>query len=109
MEPSTCRRNKYGYCKHGAKCNFRHEEEICNDNNCNIFKCDKRHPRNCKWYQDYGRCKFSSYCKFKHVKLDSIEDLVKKIKQNENKLDKSIKNIEKQVLEILGKLEAYEG
>ena len=43
------------------------------------------------------------------MKLDSIEDLVKKIKQNENKLDKSIKNIEKQVLEILGKLEAYEG
>ena len=43
------------------------------------------------------------------MKLDSIEDLVKKIKQDENKLDKSIKNIEKQELEILGKLESYEG
>ena len=35
-----------------------------------------------------------------------------KIKQDENKLDeidKSIENIEKQELEILGKLEAYEG
>ena len=86
MEVKVCRKNKYGYCKYGDKCHFRHEKEICINNNCNVFNCDKRHPRLCSWFQEYGRCKFTSFCKFKHSRDTSFEVIMNKMEKNENKL-----------------------
>ena len=37
MELKVCRRNKYGYCKYGDTCHFRHEMKICFESSCNIF------------------------------------------------------------------------
>ena len=106
-----CRRNKYGYCKYGDTCHFRHEKEICKDNKCNIFNCLKRHPKVCSWFQEYGRCKFMTYCKFKHPNINNFDEIVDKIEMNENKLDeinKMLKIIEKEEVEIKQKIEAYE-
>ena len=45
-----------------------------------------RHPRECKYYQRFGRCKFNSYCLFKHSEsAPAIES----------------KDLEKKVLEII--------
>ena len=41
MVMKICRRNKYGYCKYGDTCNFKHVKEICKDNKCNIFNLRK--------------------------------------------------------------------
>ena len=94
MELKVCRRNKYGYCKYGDKCQFRHVEQICSENTCDIFYCYKRHPRVCHWYQQYGRCKFTSFCKFKHTDIKNFEDIVNKMEHNENKLNEINKMLE---------------
>ena len=70
-----------------------------------------RHPRICKWFQEYNRCKFTTFCHFKHVKIDSIENLMVKIEENTNKLselDKKLEQIEKEEIVIQKKLEAHE-
>ena len=76
MEINICIRKKYGYCKCGDNCHFRHLKHICIDSNCNIFHCEKRHPKICDWYQQKGRCQVTSFCKFKNVKYDNIEKLM---------------------------------
>ena len=91
---NICRRNKYGYCKYGNFCHFRHEKLICIDSTCNIFSCEKRHPKICDWYQQYGRCKFTSFCKFKHVNTNDIDKLIKSIEENANKLSEIEKALE---------------
>ena len=111
MVMKICRRNKYGYCKYGDTCHFKHVKEICKDNKCNIFNCEKRHPKVCSWFQEYGRCKFTTYCKFKHPNINNFDEIVDKIELNENKLDeinKMLKIIEKEEVEIKQKIEAYE-
>ena len=108
MEINICRRNKYGYCKYGDKCHFRHEKVICNDSNCNIFNCERRHPKVCGWYQQYGKCKFTS---FKHVSTDNIENLRKRVEENTTKLseiEKALEAIKKEEGKIQNKIEVFE-
>ena len=106
------RKNKYGFCKYrGDKCHFRHEKQICTDNNCNIFACERRHPRKCSWYFEYGRCKFTTYCKFKHESSDNKQVIVNKVRDNENKLTEIQKQIdiyEFEENEIKKRLDTYE-
>ena len=94
MEINICRRNKYGYCKYGDHCHFRHEKVICIDSNCNILNCEKRHPKICNWYQQYGRCKFTSFCKFKHENNVKIDELMKRLEENAIKLSEINKALE---------------
>jgi len=111
MEINICRRNKYGYCKHGDNCHFRHENIICIDNNCNIYSCEKRHPKICSWYQQYGRCKFTSFCKFKHENKENIDELIKRIEENANKLNEinaSLQAIEKEEKTAKNQIEVFE-
>ena len=60
-----CKFNKFGYCKFGEKCRKQHNKEICLEQSCEISQCNLRHPKVCKYYRNYGRCKFSP-CAFKH-------------------------------------------
>ena len=55
----VCRYAKFGFCKHGEKCRNIHFQEICEKESCdNILNCHKRHPAMCKYFTEYGRCKF---------------------------------------------------
>ena len=53
--------------------------------NCEIVKCSSRHPRKCKFFLEYQKCKFGEYCRFSHDIPDSpktaekIEVLVKEV------------------------------
>ena len=89
MNQNVCRYFKFGYCKFGEKCRNLHIEEKCCDNQCEIVNCDKRHPKPCNFYRDYGRCKYLQYCKYEHVqqgnniiteeykiKIDNLEKIV---------------------------------
>ena len=87
MNPkSVCRYNKFGYCKFSDKCHFRHNDELCNDKNCDVFKCEKRHPKICTYNRDFGRCKFTTYCRYNHEKQNDIKQNSEKIKQIEKKI-----------------------
>ena len=68
---AVCQRNKYGFCKFGLKCRFKHDDNLCEINNCEIFACEKRHPRKCTYFKDFGCCKFSNYCKYSHETSES--------------------------------------
>ena len=63
---NVCQHNKYGFCKYQLTCRMKHVNEICEKSNCEIHKCTQRHPIRCKYYQDYQRCKFGSYCYYRH-------------------------------------------
>ena len=87
MTQKICFRNKFGYCKYCERCRFRHENEQCEDNECEVYNCEKRHPRNCKHFRQYGYCKFTTFCKFKHIKQVHIAE-------NSDKTDKLEKKLE---------------
>ena len=63
---NVCKFNKFGYCRYNKMCRNRHENKICENSSCEIFSCSERHPRECRYFREYNRCKFNP-CKFKHV------------------------------------------
>jgi len=60
-----CRFNKFGHCKFKEKCRNIHFYEVCHETECDISKCNKRHPRACRFFHE-NRCKFSESCSFSH-------------------------------------------
>ena len=81
-------------------------KESCELSSCEISNCFKRHPKKCKFYRDYGKCKFDP-CMFSHVKDDDGIDALKKeietvvesisiIEKNINELD--VKLLESQTI-----------
>ena len=74
---ATCKYRKYGNCKFGKTCRFQHNDELCQDLECEISSCSKRHPKRCKYYQEFKRCKFGEFCSFIHEEflvIDSHEN-----------------------------------
>ena len=61
-----CLFNKFGHCRFQTTFRKRHVGKICEKDQCNIQSCSERHPRECTYYRDFGRCKFGTYCSFRH-------------------------------------------
>ena len=76
---------------YGDNCRYRHNNETCEVKNCNVFKCEKRHPRICNFFTEFGQCKFTTYCRYKHEKKIDVFENFEKI----NELEKKIVNLEK--------------
>ena len=55
----------------GDRCRNLHVEEECTNLECDVFKCDQRHPRTCTFWREYRRCKFSDYCRYRHAQPES--------------------------------------
>ena len=92
---NVCFFNKYGFCKYSDKCRKYHEKELCEKSDCEIRECSFRHPRVCKYYRDWGFCKFGEWCMFSHkinknnaVKNDEVKKLERKLKDIELELEK---------------------
>ena len=88
---NTCLYNRFGYCKFKETCKYRHIKEKCQSRNCESENCLLRHPRECRNYRDYRRCKFGDFCLFSHdfssveVQVDQIEIVKNKLKVIEDK------------------------
>ena len=99
-----CNHDKYGYCKFTQVCRKYHVQEICLENKCEHQNCLKRHPKNCRFFSIYQRCKFGEYCAFKHSENEQrkeIDELKDKVKHLEDKdSDKS-----KDILELNDRIE----
>ena len=76
---NVCRYFKFGHCKFGDTCRLLHNSEKCENVSCEITSCKLRHPRTCKFFREFKKCKFSEWCSFKHIKTDQ------NIKQFNNK------------------------
>ena len=98
---NVCGWNKFGYCKLSEKYRRMHIKDICDQSDCDVKKCDLRHPRICKIYLDYKRCKFDP-CAFKHVDNDSD---IEEIKRENKELHEKLHAIEK-LISILNEKEA---
>ena len=57
----------------GDSCRFRHVDEKCVTQDYEIYKCEKRHSKMCRYKNDFGYCKFNTYCKYE---LDKSKDIV---------------------------------
>ena len=118
MIRDVCLYDKFSYCQNGVRCRRVHLKETCLIRECDYSKCNKRHPRPCRFLMLNGFCKFGSRCRYSHrlpknvedqnEKIKAIEEEVKaqneKIKNAENKNVTLEKMVEDQKL-IIGKLQ----
>ena len=88
---NVCRFNKFGFCKFAMTCRMKHVDELCETSGCEINLCEKRHPRICRFFYEFGRCKFGDYCKYNHKSNEANYN-------NENqKLTKEIENLKEEI------------
>ena len=89
---------------------------MCATKDCNVFSCEKRHPRQCIYQRDFGRCKFTTSCKYDHrkprdilensnkiidiqKKLDNFVDLGKHVERKMETFDNTVDNTKKTAIE----------
>ena len=109
MEAMTiCVFNKFGFCKYGVTCRKKHEDLKCENSRCEIFDCNRRHPKECKYFREFKRCKYNEYCRYEHKISNEVnKDLVFKYGKLEDKissLKKVLENVEKNFKMVNGKL-----
>ena len=103
---NVCRFNNFGYCKFGNSCFRYHGNDICENGGCPVIGCLFRHPRKCRFFLEFGRCKFGTYCRFAHAPsenkktLEEIEVLRKEIKEMKLKMKNTEKEIKQKDEEI---------
>ena len=113
-----CKFNKFGHCRYGEFCNFKHIEEKCDIKNCDAKSCQNRHPRSCRYVKNHEKCKFGLFCSFEHnifnIRSDCHDD-IKVVTKNDETIADKIARLEKviqcQSLEInklAAKLERFE-
>ena len=88
-----CKYDKFGYCKLGEKCRKQHIKEICFEKACDVSQCKQRHPKACRYFRNYGRCKFSP-CAFKHedhvIYNETVDKEIKTLHEKFLALEKAI-------------------
>ena len=92
---NLCKFNQTGFCKHAAQCKRKHVNEICQDQSCNLSTCLMRHPRICKFFFSYGRCKFGEFCAYLHRQFSESIDV--KLRNLEEQLKAEIVNLKKEI------------
>ena len=92
MAQPVCTHNKFGYCKFAKHCHQLHNDLLCENESCDKYCCDKRHPKPCRYNTTYKMCKFGTFCKYLHLENVKVGDnceikqLQEKILQLENEL-----------------------
>ena len=73
---------------------------MCADKNCTVFNCEKRHPKICIYHRDFGKCKFTTYCKYNHQKQHDVESYSGRIGELEKKISEVQKKSNKNDLKF---------
>ena len=98
----VCSSFKFGYCKHKEYCRKHHVKDICELSSCDISNCERRHPKKCKYYRDYGQCKFDP-CMFSHTRdddgIDALRKEIETVGENIIELDNKLKELDLKLLE----------
>ena len=104
----VCNHFKFGHCRFMEKCTKKHINEVCNIADCNTSSCDKRHPKICRYFVHFNRCKFGSFCNYLHmpplatvlksqeVKIRSLETELLQMKQEKIGLECSSSKLAQQ-------------
>ena len=102
---SLCKFNQSGFCKYKDHCRKQHVMDICPTSMCTNMTCLLRHPKVCKYFLNFRRCKFGESCAFLHgpekqTDAESIRELEQEIQHLKAKIS--------QVETILSKLDKIE-
>ena len=89
IETKRCVYDRYGYCKEKTNCMFFHSEETCmkyiKNGICTKIRCQKRHPRQCRYFLE-SIFKRGESCKYlHHYKRDTSDQC--------NRCEKTCQNI----------------
>ena len=107
---NVCRYFKFGHCKFNDRCRLLHIKEECENPYCDIRLCNLRHPKTCKFFNEYNRCKFSDYCSYKHKvninKMSPVE--MKEILEKLESMNKTIQDKDKVINELVEKVKILE-
>ena len=109
MAAMQCIYFKFGFCKYGDRCRKIHVKEKCEESNCIVENCSRRHQKPCKYFMMFQNCKFGEYCEFLHTKSITafeIESLTKRVQLLEENLLTNEEKIE--ISEIQRKVEHLE-
>ena len=63
---NTCIFEKFASCKKGKNCNYQHPTLVCDDKECNIKLCDKKHPQDCLFHTIFNECRNGDSCRYQH-------------------------------------------
>ena len=107
---NICLHFKLGHCKYQDTCTLQHIKELCDNRECDVTNCSLRHPRRCRFWNEYYRCKFGSDCSYLHKSDDNyykksetfeeelevikvkIDSLAKKVSEKVNEIAKATKD-----------------
>ena len=89
---TVCNYHKYGHCKFGETCRKFHPKELCKNDDCEIQECMNRHPKSCKYFDEYRRCKFGDFCSFSHKNESSGRGDLADLKARLDVLEKKIED-----------------
>ena len=86
-------------------CNFSHETKKCSTINCDVKRCNFRHPKNCKYVLNNIKCKFEVFCSFEHdieglVQQEETEDKIKILERLIEDKDEEIESLRKRLREF---------
>ena len=102
---SICKFNQSGFCKYKEHCRKQHVMDVCPTSMCNNMSCLLRHPKVCKFFLSFMRCKFGEACAFLHGP-DKQTDA-----ENISELEQEIQHVKAKISEvetILSKLDKIE-
>ena len=102
---NVCKFNKFGYCRYKDACRNLHRNEICQNSSCEIKGCNLRHPRECRYYREYRRCKFDP-CKFTHI--DNVSENFDQIRKIKDNIDVKIAEIDDKINKLNDQMKAME-
>ena len=102
---TICKFNQIVFCKILSQFRNQHVMDICPTDQCKDMNCILRHQRACKFFSNFGRCKFDEQCAYLHNSRNQTVDLeIRELESEIRRTKTKIKDIES-LQERMDKLE----
>ena len=84
------------------QCLHRRFDSLCTSKTCSINECNKRHPKKCRYWSLFGRCKFGQNCSYKH-EIEVVNE-VEQLKAKYETLTQSFNQLQCELSSLKAKL-----
>ena len=101
-----CKWNKFSHCRYGRFCHFIHENQKCEEKNCDARQCHLRHPRPCRNILQGKPCPFGDICSFEHILGNRKQKQSEKIERKIEELEKILKSKDNEIHSLMDTIDA---